>query len=310
MLRNLILISLSLMLLAATASGAEVIRVGRWELHSSFWMNLHQTLMHDAVSRESRDLTGLSPKERESWSAAVAAYRAAARLPQIELQDALTQVADDAVKIEIAGPLGDALRKAAPVYRAHWWPSHDQANRFLLGYATALLRDAGEELVQGHEKAYGQPFPATTRVDLAAYAGRFGANSIYSDYGVPVATIASLDEGNQGLRILETVVHESSHAIVSPSSGRVSSAIAAAAAKHGVQPPRDLWHAILFATSSELTRRALALRGVTVYETFASDLFTREWPHYRSAIETHWHAYLSGNGTLEEAIEKIVAAVR
>ncbi len=298
------------LLLATTAAGSEVTRVGRWELHSSFWMNLHQTLMHDSSARTARDLSGLSAQERDAWLAAVRVYREIARVPKIDLQAELTQVADDAVKVSIAGPLADALRGAAPVYRKHWWPAHDTANRFLLGYGAVLLRDAGEELVRGHETAYGEPFPATIRVDFSAYAGQFGAYSIYTDYGIPVATISSLDEGNQGLRVLETVVHESSHSIVSPSSGRVSRAIAAASSKAGIKPPPDLWHALLFATSSELTRLALARRGVTVYETFASDLFTREWPQYRNAVETHWHAYLAGNGTLEQAVEKIVAAVR
>jgi len=301
---------LCLLLLATTATGSEVTRAGRWELHSGFWMNLHQTLMHDSSSSAERDLSGLPAQERESWLAAVRVYRETARVPKIELQDALTQIADDAVKVDLAGPLADALRAAAPVYRAHWWPAHDRANRFHIGYATALLRDAGEELVRGHETAYGEPFPATIRVDFAAYAGPFGANSISSDYGVPVATISSIDEDNQGLRVLETVVHESSHSIVGPSSGRVARAIAAAAAKAGIAPPRELWHALLFATSSELTRLALERRGVTVYETFADDLFTREWPHFREAVWTHWHAYLAGNGTLEQAVEKIVAAVR
>lgn len=301
---------LCLLLLATAAAGSEVTRAGRWELHSSFWMNLHHTLMHDASARTPRDLGGLSPQERESWLAAVGAYRDTARVPKLELQDALTQIADDAVRVTIAAPLAEALRSAAPVYRNHWWPAHDRANRFHLGYATALLRDAGEELVRGHETAYGEPFPATIRVDFSAYAGPFGAFSIYTDHGVPVATISSLDEGNQGLRVLETVVHESSHSIVSPSSGRVARAIAAAASKAGIKPPPDLWHALLFATSSELTRLALARRGVTAYETFASDLFQREWPHYKDAVQTHWHAYLSGNGTLEQAVEKVVAAVR
>ena len=39
------------------------------------------------------------------------------------------------------------------------------------------------------------------------------------------------------------------------------------------------------------------------------DLFTRVWPKYREPIEKYWYAYLSGQGTLEEAIDSVVNAV-
>jgi hypothetical protein len=302
---------LCVLLLTVNTGAAEVVRAGRWELHSSFWMNLHQTLLHDAGARRSDDRAVLSGAEREAWQTAVAAYRTALRTDApVELQDELTQVADDAMSIHVAGPLADALRQAAPVYRAHWWAADDAANRYLIGYASAMLHDAGEELVRAHETAYGEEFPASIRVDLAAYAGPFGAFSISSDYGRPVATVASRDSGNQGLHALEVILHESSHSIVGPRDGRVARAIAAASKNAGRQVPPELWHALLFGTTSELTRRALLARGVTDYEPQARELFTRAWPHYREAIETHWYAYLSGTGTLEDAIAKIVAAVQ
>ena len=308
---------LCLLLFATTAGASEVTRVGRWELHSSFWMNLHQTLMHDAAEANDRDTGGWPAEERAAWEASVAAYREARGRgniffagPMLALQDSLTQVADDAVKMEVAGPLADALRRAAPVYRARWWPSHDAANRFSIGYTAAMLRDAGEELVLAHEAVYGEKYPPSIRVDFSGYAGQFGAYTISSDYVGTDVTISSLDAGYHGLAVLEAVLHESSHSVVFPSGGRVGRAIADASKRAGVQPPRDLWHAILFATTSELTRRALARRGAPEYVPFSADLLTRAWPRYREAIEQHWYAYLSGSGTLEEAVDKIVAAVK
>jgi hypothetical protein len=304
-------------LLIATSSGAaEVPRAGRWELHSSFWMNLHQTLMHDATARESRDLAALGPDERAAWVEAVAAYKAAAgrgnitfSSPMMDVQDELTQVADDAVKIGIAGPVADALRKAAPVYRARWWAADDAANRFFIGYAAAMLRDGGEELVRAHETVYGMQFPKKIRLDVAAYAGPFGAYSHSLVEGGFTTTISSRDAGYQGLSALEMILHEASHSVVGPRNGTVARAIAAAAAKAGIEPPRDLWHAILFATSSELARRALEQRGAAAFTPSTEDMFTRVWPKYRKPIETFWYPYLSGAGTLDEAIGKIVAAL-
>lgn len=128
-----------LFLLTVSAGAAEVTRAGRWDLHSSFWMNLHQTLMHDATAREARDLTALS--------------------------------AEGAVGVDRSGGRVQGGRGA---WRHHFFQHH----------------------------------------------------------------------------------------------------------------------------------------GVAAFTPSSEDLFTRVWPKYRQPIETFWYPYLSGTGTLEEAIEKIVAAVR
>jgi hypothetical protein len=60
-----------------TASGAEVVRAAPWELHSSFWMSLHQTLIADAMRSKPRDLASWTAEEQKVWNAAVAAYRVA-----------------------------------------------------------------------------------------------------------------------------------------------------------------------------------------------------------------------------------------
>lgn len=309
---------LCLVFAATFANAAEVTRVGMWELHNSFWMNLHQTLMHDATSRTPRDLSALPKEQQDAWTAAVAAYREAhggrgditfSRTMMIA-QDELSQVADDAVDPGIDQALAPALKQAAPVYRAHWWPADEAANRFFLGYAAAMLRDAGDELARAHEAVYRTPFPKSIRVDISAHAGPLGAYTNFLRNGGWVVTMSSRDPGYQGLAALEMMLHESSHSIVGPNNGTVASAIRAASQRHGIEPPRDLWHALLFSTSSELTLRALEKRGAGHYVPSSNDLFTRVWPRYREAVEKHWHAYLRGSGTLEEAIERIVAAVK
>ena len=164
---------------APDARAAEVVRAGRWELHSSFWMGLHQTLMRDAASRGERDLTGLTAEQRSAWDAAVAVYGQNAGAGSITFADAmvnlqseLTQVADDAVTLQVAGPLADAVRQAASVYRAHWWPLDDAANRFYIGYAAAMLRDAGGEIAARHETVYRTSLPPSIRVDITPEPGR------------------------------------------------------------------------------------------------------------------------------------------
>jgi len=304
------------LLFAFGANAAEVVRVAPWELHSSFWMSLHQTLIADAMRSKPRELAGLTAEEQAAWNEAVAAYRAAGgsgnmtfAQPMRHTTDGLTQVADDAVDLITDAPLAEPLRRAAPVYRAHWWTADDKASRFFIAYAAAMLRDAGGALVRAHSAVYRTPWPQLIRAYVTPYAEPFGAYTIGGKSGGVITTMSFRDPGYQGLHALEMLFHEASHDVVDPNRGTVAAAISAAAKKQGIAVPRDLWHAILFATSSELTRRALAERGAADFVPSSVDMFTRVWPKYREPIEKHWIPYLSGTGTLEEAIEKVVAAI-
>lgn len=299
---------------AVHAQAAEVVRVAPWELHSSFWLSLHQTLVDEAMRETPRELTGLSAEEQATWKAAVAAYRAAggggdfAFVTLIARNDVITQLADDAAAPAIAS-FGDALRKAAPVYRKHWWVGDDKANRFFIGYASAMLRDAGKELIGAHETAYRTASPQRVRVYVTPYAGKYGAFTMSGDYGV-ITTMSSRDARNQGHSALEIVLQETSSGMITANRGPVAAAIAAASKKRSIEPPRDLWNALRFATTSELTRRALAERGVAKFAGSGDELMTRLWPKYREPIEKHWFPYLGGQGTLEEAVDRVVEAIQ
>ncbi|MBZ5536734.1 MAG: hypothetical protein LAO31_12330 [Acidobacteriia bacterium] len=298
-------------------NAAEVVQVRPWELHSSFWMSLHQTLIADAMRSTPRALPDLSPEEQATWNEAVKAYCTAGgghsdmtfANPMLITTDALTQVADDAAEPLINAPLKDALILAAPVYRRHWWTVDDQANRFFIGYAAAMLREAGEGLVRAHESVYRTAWPERIRAYITPFAGPYGAYTITGRSGGVITTMSCRDPGYQGLRALEMLLHESSHAVVNPNRGTVAAAITTAVKARGLDAPHELWHAILFATSSELTRRVLAERGVAGYVPTSEDLFTRAWPKYREPIEKYWIPYLNGQGTLEEAIDKVVASI-
>lgn len=301
---------------AAAAPAGAVVQVGPWELHSSFWMSLHQTLIDDAMSTPSRARPELSPEELTAWNAAVAAYRTAGgrgdmtfATPMIITTDGLTQVADEAVDPLIDAPLKDALMQAATAYRRHWWITDDRASRFFISYAAGMLRDAGDALVKAHETAYRTPWPQRVRVYVTPAAGPFGAYTMNGKAGGVITTMSCRDAGYQGFRALEMLLHESSHAVVAPSRGTVGTAIVAASKQRGIDAPRDLWHAVLFSTSGELTRRLLAERGVSSFVPSSEELLTRAWPKYREPIEKHWYPYLSGQGTLEEAIDNVVAAI-
>ena len=293
---------------AATTTAATV---ARYDLRSGFWVSLHQTLY--AVAFLGAEAPWVGEAEQGGWDAAVAAYRErfarASPLFDHELivtNDTLSGVGDGAALPELPRGMAEVLAAAAPAYRARW-PVDDRVNRFWVAMAAALLAEAGEELVVAHEEAYGTAYPDRIVVDAAPHGGRVGAYTTIRN-GLVHATIASPQAALQGFAALEMLLHEPSHAVVGDREGEIGPEIVAASRELGVEVPRDLWHAVLFRTSGELTRRALAARGVD-YTPYAQahDVFSR-WLSPGGPLEGTWDAYLAGGMSREEAIRRLVTA--
>ncbi len=118
--------------------------------------------------------------------------------------------------------------------------------------------------------------------------------------------VTSTEPGYQGFAALEMLMHEPSHAIVGATSGAIGTDLARAAREVSVRPYSNLWHAVLFYTSGELTRRSLARRGVRDYRPVILDMYKRGFAGFRQALETHWQAYLDGKVSREAAIRQIL----
>lgn len=301
-----------LVVLTATSVAAQT----RFDLQSNFWVNLHHRLMQAAGGSRAATYDTLSKEENEAWLRAIAVYRNRYQRRTlyldselITINDRLSQLGPDSSLAGLNDPtLRELLEEAGPVYAKYWWAADDRANRFWIRMARTLLDDAGEELVREHTRVYGVPFPPVVKVDVVQWAGQFGA---YTTFG-PHITISSRDGSYQGFASLEMLMHEASHHFVDPNSGPIGGGIARESERLGIEPPPDLWHALLFYTSGELTRRALLPRGVNSYTPFAyrQGLFERSWSYYRGPIEQIWQEYLEGKGTRDEALAAVVAASR
>ena len=130
--------------------------------------------------------------------------------------------------------------------------------------------------------------------------------------GVPHTTISSADPRYQNYAALEMLLHEGSHAIVGVANGAIGPEIATVANGRTPRllPPRELWHAILFYTSGELTRRALAERGIKDYVPFMykQQMFDRAFFGAQAPLEAFWKSYLDGKMDRQTAITAIVEA--
>ena len=301
------------LLLLALAAPPEAVKVERYRLQSNFWVNLHQRLLYDARFEASPPI-GLDPEEAARWESAVVAYReyVGERSPifdreLIELNAALAKTRGSRPPDTVPQPARRVLTQAMPLYDKKQWAQDDSANRFWIAVARPMLAEAGAELLAELAKAYGSPMPKRIDVDVAAFGGEFGAYTV-GDSETVHCVIASSNPGTQGFGALEILMHEPSHGIVAPAAGALGADLVKATEELNRKIPRNLWHALLFFTTGELTRRALARRGVEYQPLIYRGMFTRQFVGLQEPFETHWRAYLDGKEARQEAIRQIVLA--
>ncbi len=142
-------------------------------------------------------------------------------------------------------------------------------------------------------------------VDVSPFAWEFGAYTVGEGESAHVV-VSSTDPGYQCFAALEMLMHEPSHAIVAPASHAIGTDLKRISEELGVKPRPNLWHAILFYTSGELTRRALVKRSVHNYQPYIAGMYERGFRGFKQPLETHWQAYLDGKVSREAAIRQIL----
>lgn len=319
-----------------------------FELHSGFWVNLHHFLylqarlmkgnsgVKDTARGEApptdkpASLIDFPAEEIRAWQDAVAFYAKDLagrdlllngdmeninnRLSAMEACSDLAGKGSAACRSELQPDLVAVLDRAAPVYRAHWWPEQDRANREWIAHVAPMVQQMGVQLSEQLADVYQRPWPrGRLRVDVVGYAGPFGA---YTSLDPAHVTISSHDVRNQGVYAFEVLFHESSHALA----GGVTQAIAREFRQRDKPIPRDLWHALLFYTTGELVRRDLiygtmsmaSLQGTDPvrYEPYADrfGLYSGSWERFRGQLDLYWKPYLEGRVSFDTAIARLAAS--
>jgi hypothetical protein len=320
-----------------------------FEMHSGFWINLHHFLylqarltMGNSASADNgrgqtppneppASLLDFPAQEIQAWQDAVAFYgkdlakrdlllngdmeNINNRLADMEECPDLDGKSSASCKSGLRPDLIEALQRAAPVYRAHWWPGHDRANHEWMAKVTPMVQQLGVELSGQLADVYQRPWPRNRlRVDVVWYAGPFGA---YTSLNPTHVTISSHDARNRGIYGFEVLFHESSHALA----GSVTEAIAREFRQRDKPIPRELWHALLFYTTGELVRRDVAFGAISRtylqdddsagYQPYAArfGLYSGSWERFRGLLDLYWQPYLEGRVSFDTAIARLASAI-
>ena len=354
---------LLLCLMPAGARGQEVESIYGplpvFEFHSGFWVNLHHFLYHEARARHDAKSTAgtaaksgpvlkqgpdtatvLTAAEQKTWDEAIAYYTAnyvnkdmQVNIDLILLKNQLGDFEDcnellgkkkKPCDAGLPGNIGVILEAAAPIYRSHWWANHDRANRRWVLRVAPLVREQGVGLSEHLAAIYQAHWPKEKiRVDVSAYANQSGA---YTSLDPLRVTIASTDSRNQGPQALEVLFLEASHDIARP----VESAISRECKQRDKPIPRDLWHALILYTTSEVIQPVLdgsvsaatnplqpgesgslppprpKFSGVT--SEMLAEFQQRGWDAYLLLLTMYWQPYLDEHVTFEDAIAHLISA--
>jgi hypothetical protein len=293
-------------------------------VYSAMWPNLHHLLWAEAWSRrpstgapspagtlpEPRD-AALTPAEKAAWDAAVKYYddELADLHPLFELGPIRKLMIAAGADLPASGLKVEhrrTLTAAAAVYRKHWWPAHDKANRAWVPDPMTKLTALGPGVPDRIARLFGATwFKDRVRVDVIRVGLREGAYASIDPAPAHI-TISSSAPNNTGWMAVEVLLHEASHALAMP----LMQAFEAESKAQG-KNTRDLWHVALFYLTGEVVRQSLNARNIA-YEPYLykTGLFDRAWPQFKAPIEQHWRAYVDGRMPRDEAIKAIVAAVK
>lgn len=293
-----------------------------FEFRSGFWGNLHHFLYvlgraqngapdrtRSAVVKAPLEVQGFEAQgeaEKAAWKDAVSFYAGGLSKQDAVFDEALIRVTralvsaadgSDLSGLNLDSDLVAALQRAAPVYRAVWWPRHREANRARQAELEQLLHAYGAKAVARLTALYATEWPKTPRtIDLCAYTNWAGA---YSTDGGLIA-IATTDAELSGSEGLETLLHEASHQW----DEQIQQRLSAIAAKAGRPVPRLLSHAMIFYTSGAII--AELVPGHVPYA-IKYNVWSRGMSALKPLLDTHWQRYISGSATFDEAVAAILA---
>lgn len=315
-------LAIALLLVAAEGHAAEPIASSfvptRFEFHSAFLMNLHHFLF-DAARHPGRidKVQWTQPPTADEMArmrAAVQFYAMAYGQRDLLFDDELRDIkhalahADDA-RQQAAGlglppALAATLDSTAPIYARCLWAGQDQVNRRWIAQVQSLEARYGTQIQPRLERIFDARFPAVVRDDVVVTTGTF--TGAYTDAPPPQTVLPSGWDEYGGLASLEMIWHEAAH--VEPGD-RLEALIEQASHAMGREVPDGLWHAALFEAVGTQVAQVIAADGHGDYVAYAdkNGVYRRGWAKYVPLLHAEWKTWLDGQGSLQQAVDAMVA---
>lgn len=313
---------LILIMFAAPASVGAEREAPYFVFHNSFWMNLHQTLFHEANLRKlppekrsrfdpsSLPDASLSKGERDAWTTAVSYYadKFAGRTQVFDddligIGAALIASSDSADSPLVSGGLSkehiQVLNDAAAVYRKYWWQAHEKSNEQWIAAIDPRVSEMQDRIIPQLERLFLSSWPATPlRVDVT-----FWVDAIGYAYTTDHTTISSTTDSLDRMYAVELVFHEGAHVIVHELQKALSKGC-----EEQKKDCSDLWHAVQFYTLGELMKSELRKQNInyTPYPLKYGVYRSSRWTKYLISIEKDWEPYLDGKQTFDQAVNSLV----
>ncbi len=260
-------------------------------------------------------LAALSPAEKALWEGALAHYREHVAGRSLLFDEGLIALRNVAAGIgskeSLAAAERDTLQQwghVLPLYQRHWWPRHDRENREWVAEVLPDVIRFERQIAARIAHAYGGTWPnfpeRPNRVDLVPYA----SSTVAYTTGEPHTMMTADDPSSRMPWALELLFHEASHS--NALEGRLHGMIEAVYGELDQEPPRNLWHIVLFSISGKATQDVLAAAGreytpyAREFDVFTSrEIYRKVW----EVVERLWYPAMAEGKTLEDVLPALVA---
>jgi hypothetical protein len=301
-----------------------------FRFHAGFWSNLNEVLLHESLvprpgfegpkslkGRHVVSTDGLAPPEAAQWREALAYYET--RFTTRNLFDHFIGVMPVLFAVgpsqtppattELDEEWRSRLLLAAPVYRTHFWPAHEQRDRAYIAGMQPLVAAHGAWFAKRLVAVYGTPLPKEPiDVDVAPVVPPFGGFTMgeppYSPPNAALITLSSEDPSYAGEAGVEMLFHEVAHLLV----GRVQEGIEASAKRQGRKHQPRFWHDVIFYTAGHVAQERLGPAYIPFAERPSSKLFGGDDDSRLVVLKRTWQPYLDGRVTMAAAIDAIAAS--
>jgi hypothetical protein len=295
----------------------------QFRFQDNFWVNLHHFLRAEARRKARMNMNSAAPvmpvaalpeEQRKTWNAALDSYADLAKLSLIfderliRINSALAVVGDverlspGTVEPEVVA----TLNAAAPIYRAQLWDQHWRANEEWIAKFAPLVHKHAASTTKALAAAYQVPWPVEPiLVDLSCEAGPNLAYTTDGPHGTAGHSVIAPLGASDVDDAFETVFHEASHTV----DDKIMQMIDAEGARQHVNPPKELWHVMIFYTTGEIIKRELGKQGDPTYKPYAYrvNLYgAAGWDKMRVALERDWQPYLDGKVEMSKALHDLV----